>query len=273
MSGFFNDIDSEEWVDPQSVQLAKKLANVVKSKRLQTAAIDVTKWAADFERLLHEEDAEIVADTLDWFLERIGQQYVPQAYSADGFRKKFRQIRKLQEDDPVGVRVSDEARKLADELLQDEWPAGLDRNLANVVQKSLDRYAVTHAKLKAFRSRLPELTRAAEGRDAKRHKLLRLYACFLDHLFDSFTLCKPRDFVDAWLRRLRDIVLHWKGWSGSASSLAYSEDSPWLRKFGRGWSVDYFGGHSFYWDDLFKEVCNGEQPSDVQDRPRRVRTD
>ncbi len=78
-----------------SLKCAKKLYHALATRRLiQRRNPNLKQWAEEFRKLRVKDQvskAEIKR-TLIWFMSNLTERYVPQAYSADSFRKKFDSI-------------------------------------------------------------------------------------------------------------------------------------------------------------------------------------
>jgi hypothetical protein len=238
--------------DTMPIRMARQLADAIRRKRLDRNPINVMKWAADFELVLKRHGSAEVEETLAWYIDNVGGKFVPEAYSAEGFRKKYDAIRRQMDERPFdSVVLSADAQTILRNLEGMSWPAGVDVHLPRLVERSLQAYTPFWERVKAFYGQYEAL--AERSPDPKRARAIRRLGEFVGHLREAYILCKPVDFVEDWLRRLNDILSRWRDWGGNAGSLAFTEESPWLRKFGREWSHDYFES-SFEWDDLVKEV-------------------
>jgi hypothetical protein len=245
--------------DPTPAErMARRLADAVRSRQLDKAPIALARWADQFDKLLRRKDREEVEETLAWYISNIGGEYIPQAYSAEGFRKKYDQIRRHLDDTPGSELLSPDALTVLRRLEGLSWPAGVDVLLPRLVQRSLNAYTPFRARVLRLAEQAPGL--ALRTACARRSRLLRKLERFIAHLKEAHQLGKPTDFIEDWFRRLNDILSKWSAWGGAAGSLAFAEGSPWLRKLGRQWSHEYFDS-SVYWDELIKEVQSGEHGS------------
>lgn len=252
--------DKYEMPEPSRAgKAAVTLAEHVRENHGKRRAQNIGTWTRYFEALFDLYPAEQVEETLDWYVRRKPGPGCPVAFSARGFLTKYREIRKAMEDDPAGTaKVSDEGQFVLDSLAHLSWPGGVDQHLPRIVERSLINYKAFRNRVLGWRAALPGVLLTVDERNSRR---LRQLGCLVDHLVEAQELDGPCSFVTTWLQRLHNVVARWKDWSGNVSMLTFTEDSVWLRKWGRQWSQDYFES-SVYWDELIKEVSNGRAIQD-----------
>jgi len=98
--GFFK--DKKQTTSPFCISCADRLLK----KCVETGMLNATtkyhtnKWALSFSRLVTEQGEEEVNLVLSWYLDHIGQDYIPEAYCGKTFRDKFDSIRRRMVKDP-----------------------------------------------------------------------------------------------------------------------------------------------------------------------------
>jgi len=99
---------------------AEKLRTALLARRKLMVPADVKKWAASFRKFLIE--ADISREELDpviaWYCEHIGEDYVPHAFSADSFCKKFVQIKSQME---LSSKLKSAGNDAVREALRKKW--------------------------------------------------------------------------------------------------------------------------------------------------------
>lgn len=243
--GFFvgEDLQRE---DRPSHSLASKLANAIKAKRLSTRPIQLNQWAGHFDRLLEDNTQADVSAALNWHIANIGAEFAPQAYSADGFRRKYRQIVSAMSKDPKQKIKSTHlakgpaaALKIARELA---WPAGFNRHLPIVIERSWQEYEALWKRVATARTNLAQ---SKSGSEIKIRK-------FLAHLDDAHFFPKPAEFVADWIEGASSKLAAWQNFSGSPKPITFVPDHPWFVHRGFAAADDYSDSH--YWTLLMEIV-------------------
>ena len=78
-------------VNPIDLANAEALASAIRARALFQRPYRMTTWAEAFRKLrvVDQVDEARLSNVLKWYCAHIGGEFIPQAYSADGFRKKF----------------------------------------------------------------------------------------------------------------------------------------------------------------------------------------
>lgn len=103
----------------------------------------VRSWALDFAKLREDVGELEITKVLLWYSGRIGNEYVPHAYSARSFRAKFDQIRDAMNRHAArnpDVSVTGKAQEIVKMLARWRWPGKCKEELPAAVQLSLDNY-------------------------------------------------------------------------------------------------------------------------------------
>lgn len=220
-------------------EYADRLYNAVRSAGKRTQRSWSRKsWAQEFRRLHDEEVNETYSgEVLDWFCAHIGQEYVPQTWSAKSFRLEFSKVEAAMERDrkrnPV-VTVSANATKIVNRIKHLHWPKGSATQLPIVVQLSID-------KIQKFRKHLlnrvmPDSPLASLS--GKVRAAVRAY----EHVIEVY-------LKNNVYRR----IAHWEKWNGNLIPYAWSPQSESVMANGRELAKK-FTGKSENWDKLLKEI-------------------
>jgi len=205
------------------------LAAAVKERKLISTKYSLKKWSIHFRRLREVDGIKKIRikNVLKWYKKNIGKKYTPQAFSAEGFRKKFLQIEAAAEKSaPVKVKQTNDGVKVYENIWDYSWEN--NETLKWCIEKSLNNYKQF---LKELRS------------DFKNKKLTG----FTRHLYT--TLPPPVNFVENWFKD----VTNWSNFNGRLDNITYTADSPRFTKYGRQVSVE-FNGFTKTWDTLMEEL-------------------
>lgn len=232
---------------PTELLMAVKLANAIKAKKLNRYQIRLELWAVEFKRLLAKRDRSEVWKVLDWYIDNLGQEYVPDAFSAESFRKKYERIEVSMCSDPDAVEVSKEGESILNLLKQTWWPKGADIELPVVVQKSFGNYSKfldSLKKLKAFVNERQAKCPDEEDKMAVKYRRLHL---FLNHLFTTGKVQNPIPFVTNWFLMINNSVVSWPAWEGGLGRYIWKATSPRFQQIARNWSAEW-ARDSRLWD-------------------------
>ena len=89
--------DFETKTKPQFDVLADILYQAIAKKNLlMTKSVDLKSWSRKFEQLNRKDRVEIkeIENVLTWYVQHIGEPFVPRCLSATSFRKLFRDLKK-----------------------------------------------------------------------------------------------------------------------------------------------------------------------------------
>lgn len=80
---------------PYPKRAAGKLWDALAAKNKKDPRACIRQWAESIRKFIVESDVSIeeLETELTWYIEHIGEEFVPEAYSADGFCRKFSAIR------------------------------------------------------------------------------------------------------------------------------------------------------------------------------------
>lgn len=80
--------------DKHAIQISRRLAEGLSKKGKLTRSVNISKWTSQVEDWILETNIEPsrILKVLDWYLENINNEFMPEAYSANTFRDKFPRI-------------------------------------------------------------------------------------------------------------------------------------------------------------------------------------
>lgn len=228
--------------DPTPVDLenAQRLRDALTTKNLHTPHWSKAAWANQMRMLRTAEGEDPVKEALAWFCEHVGEEFVPQAYSGEGFRKKYIAIREAMKRDRKRhpkVEVTPQAVAITRRLAMLGWPKGTEAALPAVVQVGIN----------AACGLRDQLTRFLENPSTRRLELLAERILDL-HLPD------PGHFVEIYMQGVRDRLKRWESWSGHLGQFAFDPTSDEFKKTARGWAAGYSDPDD--WDRLYKELAD-----------------
>lgn len=219
---------------PFDLKRAQLLKAAIQKHLKAIKPVSTELWAKEFSklRLIDKISKKEIRETLDWYILNFNKDYIPQAYSASGFRKKYLKIRQaMQRAGDVPVPLSEETILIVNSLLSLTWRNCSKKELAETVQLSLTAYT----------DFLELRKQGAHSIACGEHKLpgnkLRQFVGF--HAQLEYTFHRPTTFVLAWMRHVNDIIESWEDWSGNLKSMAFSVSSKQFQRMGRTWAQDY----------------------------------
>ena len=188
----------------------------------------VNQWAGHIEKLTTQDKipATQVADVLAWYVDHIGQQYVPQAFAGESFRKKFPLIAFQADKDPAGVEVSPAANLVVESLRMGNWPKGSAAQLPAAVQTSMDRYAVWRKRVGTFtKHELAEDKKLKPSKTGPDVLVKRRgpWGGAGRRILDSYGA--PAAFIQAWFEVVERRVANWPDWNGDLTPFVFDPKS------------------------------------------------
>lgn len=233
------------------LEIARLLADKVRESRKVMRPIYLKVWGRhvhDMRKVDGYKKSRIRA-AMTWYLSHFGDKYVPQAYSADGFRKKFLQIEAAMDrgkEEYTAVEVTADAKRAAGFVDHLGWPKGSKAQLEAACQRVLAAFVKFRSDLRAFCKLHPARTRTGAA--------VR-YVLFAHDLLSSLP-GHPADFVDFWMRREFARVGNWDAWSGNLFKQVWdgSLTHPEFVKYVRGLATAYSGNEKD-WDKLAEELA------------------
>jgi hypothetical protein len=226
---------------------AQQLFEALSEKRKVTSSAKPKNWHAEFRKLRAElGDDERLRSVLDWYCSHVGQDKVPEAFSASSFREKFIRIESAMTRSangngkhPEPTELSADGRKVMKYL---EPPLSEWKSAAPLMPAAVEQ------SLAGWRQLKTALRKLAEGES----KFRRLAQHILDDWQHS-----PDDVgrVQQWFMFYhQDTVATWKGgkWHGKPPVLRVGEAE--FEKRIRSFVHDYDHSRPNLWDELKKEA-------------------
>lgn len=205
---FFTHLESAATHSEQDTAFATQLREAV-IRRGKPTGYSLVSWSKEFAILGREISEDRIQKVLTWYCTRIGQAYVPLAYSAKTFRQKFLQIESCMAIDLVKnpeVVISLEAEKLFHELKRLPWGNGIVDRLPAAIQLTFDEHAKA---IKALQSSLTSLDSNVQ------QVALRIKGWLGD----------SASFVRRWFSDKSKRLSSWQQWNGDLLAQAFRMDS------------------------------------------------
>ena len=137
----------------------------------------------------------------------VGQPYIPQAYSASGFRKKFRQIQGCQRQSAKPLPITTTAHAIRDEL-DLVWPGDEKKHELQCIQTTLTNYQQFLDDLYSLADRHPD--------DSAIQYLNRAVQA------DASIYCGE------WVTRVQSMAYRWEHWNGDLLAWAWHRGHRWF---------------------------------------------
>lgn len=192
-------------------------------------------WAKQFTLLRIGCAGADCSENLEWYCAHIGDQYVPQAWSAKSFRLKYPAIicahERWLKKNPT-VEITDHAKQVFGYIKRLNWPKGSAANLPAAIQLSLDNY----------RKFIRPIHLLSEGKGP-----FRLLSKGIIHRWGEARHVVQKHFENVWRG-----VKKWEAWSGDIFRYVWSPAEDSVRQIGLGLAVKW--GKQNQWDELLKEI-------------------
>jgi hypothetical protein len=227
---------SEKTLSSASItnKLSSQLSKIIKIKK-------ASNWNKHIKDLISDFGEEDVIKVMEWFSKAYQKTYHRKIFSAGGFRAFFPDLLKSMENDPGQIEFTELTLKIAKAAQkQFNWPAGTDRELPLVIQKSYDNYV-------SFMKRFKELGKQLEDDSDSRDRLFRL------HRYIGTRLSAPRAFTEYWIEYIGEKLQNWEGWNGSLTQYIWTPNHELFLAEARTWVFDYCNSSKPF-DDLWQRL-------------------
>jgi hypothetical protein len=201
-------------------------------------------WANQFRQLETTDGlaAARISEVLAWYCENLGGEYVPQAFAAESFRRKFVAIENAMQRHKAATKtytLAGPQKVLYDKVAIAHWPNGALRDVPKLIAETYSRYETWWIKFQSFIT--------IQGRDSQlseyqRQNLLR----FAMHVRTD--LARPDVFTAWWVGVVQRKLSSWEGWDGSLHPYIWKTDHPMFTKALTQWSKEWSGETK--WADL-----------------------
>lgn len=227
----------DDWATKSAKRLKDALAS---SGKLQTRP-SIQTWAQEFWRLSSTTPTDRIDWVLNWYIDHIQDPYVPRAFSAVSFRRKYAQI--IQAMKRAGVSEKQDHEKharITERLLGDIYPIGWPFNTPTMI---LHAISASVANYEDWRGRV---SRVAEGSD----RLARFAAHVLNRSGPTIIA------MSAWWRAAHGEAHNRPSWSGDLSPYIWAVGSERVNAMGRQLSAEY-SGSCLLWNELCEVIDAG----------------
>jgi hypothetical protein len=212
----------------------------------------ISSWANHI-RLLRTTDKvseRRIERVLGWYVAHMGEEFIPEAYAGESFRKKFFAIEKAHgRDITTAVQVGPEAAVVAGRLAGMGWPKGSAEAVPAATQACFTAYEQWLADRTTFMDRLRR-DDLVDDYGGERGRLLKLG----EHL--TRAMPPPSHFVQEWMTDVNERVRGWDEWGGELAPFIFKPDTKRFRAMGRGMAKDFC--HDADRWDRFCEVMKKE---------------
>lgn len=181
--------------------LASRLYEAVQeSGRFTGRKFNREKWADQFRILRSYYDSHEIEQVLNWYCNNLEDAYIPKAYSALSFKRKYDRIKECLERDtgPIDIDINEDAQWIIDYLLANfSWPKDSRRKIPWMVQQGIDEIC-------KFNRLLIGVAKSSSYINEEADILQRL-------LFPA----GPLEFVQQWFEEVSAEITRWKRWPGN----------------------------------------------------------
>lgn len=231
------------------ISKAKLLAKAVQARHNLTKGFTIGKWAKSF-YLMRTSNGFCrarISKVLLWYISNMKKKYIPEAFSAASFRRKFIRIESAMEKQQESHAqipnlftaleersiVSERSVAISERLRIHYWPKGSCNDILETVDSSLKNFHVFNTKFKRLYRKLEtrdiDLTRVECG------QLLR-FCEFLEG-----TIPSSEFFVEQWMMAANRQIQNWDDWEGELYRMRFQIKSKRFMRFGYTWAVDFCG--------------------------------
>lgn len=203
----------------QDVDLARAeaLAKGLSRRNKILVSYSTKRWANEFAKLRDKDgiENETISSVLNWYIENIGEKYIPQAYSAKAFRSKFPRLAERAEKTKPVV-VCEEVKELARQLqMYHEWPKGTKGDVPEALQICYNNYIIFWDKLKSNIKKLNK-TNFPKTKKSQRDRLRSYYQYLLKAMPNNLK------FAEQWMMHVNAMICGWDKWQGELKSMAWN---------------------------------------------------
>lgn len=238
--------------------MALNLERAVRTKNKLYSKPDPEYWAKQFEALHNTDGATIpeIQTVLAWYISNLGKPFVPQAYSANGFRRKYRQIMAAMKRASTDIAPTQMIREFRTGLAL-VWPRDDERaDEMKFLQLTYDRYGKYLEKLHTLRER--EAAADAARKQEQKNKLGVVtsstdeLAGLAAYIFANSPAAL--DFTEGWARRVNRLATVWDKWPGGLLNFSWHPANPFWTKQMQRLAAGYCGEQNDGWGKILSHI-------------------
>ena len=253
-------IDKDKSPPPEDfdMKMASRLYNELQSRRLLYGKAKLKVWSKEFTTLRKTFTEEEIASTLSYYISHIGEEYMPEAYSARAFKEKFARIRAKQSilnPFPSKIEISLWTKKFAKQRSFD-WPADEGKDELQFIELNYRYFYSFQKRLIVVRKELrdaailrdKELTKK-RGRPSTSSENWRLSRA-ADNMFIKLD---PPETLTRWWAEYVNNGYHLYQWDTNLHHFVLNDNNPkWRKKLAR-IAAEYSPDWKL-WEDIFEIV-------------------
>lgn len=248
---FRNNKTTSHGVKKWDISKAKLLVKAVQHTHKLSRGFSIQKWAACFTglRVLDKIKRSRISKVLSWYISNMNQKFIPEAFSAVSFRRKFLRIesamkkqRKNNDDSHGGFlplfcdqknKASDSAVSIAEKLSIYYWPKGSCNSVLETVSTSLEEFH-------RFEMKFKRLCHTLEIQDIDLSRIeRRQLSRFCEYLRE--TIPSSAHFIEQWLLTVNRQIQNWDDWEGDLYTMRFQIKSKRFQRMGYSWASDFCG--------------------------------
>lgn len=194
--------------------VASKLLEAVKTqppRKTWIGSARPTTWAKHITTLRTKDGAteEQITTAIEWYATRIGEEFVPVAYSGESFRKKFAAIyRQAEKAKDENTTPGKDALAIAARFKGAGWLNGSAQKLPSAIQVNIDRYKEWRAQIADFKERATKDDLVCDYDPIFIKRRIKAATALLERM------PKTQTYATAWAERTLKRVRSWDEWSG-----------------------------------------------------------
>ena len=208
-------------------EAASQLAQILR-KENKLRAVNISKWAKEFEILRKTFTEQGIKKVLNWFSENIKDEYTPRVSSAQTFRRKFSALSKAAaRTTPIGVSevsLNDEDKRFI-KTLDLSWPGNEKHQIPAYVHESFTQIYIFMQALKTLyaKSRLLSVEKTKSRKDGTVSSADWRETNTLKYLIE--TIPSPSQILHIWLSAVHYCAWNYPNWNGNIMSQSFKYKS------------------------------------------------
>jgi hypothetical protein len=230
----------ENKVDEQAEEWCQRLYSALsESRKGRMKKSDKKAWTQQFILLRKKEGPAKVEKVLSWYIQHIGEEFIPQAFSGTAFKSKFCQIEQAMERSDDAPEIDERWHCKAERLLLDyNYPIEVASSLPAILHKTSVNWT------KFLLTLVNETRKDPHSREYN----------FVSHIGTMY----GQSFIEDWMVLLSRKYGKMEHYNGPVMSLVFTPSSKLFREsFWHKWSSEWCGGYSTF-DSFLDKILEKE---------------